>query len=192
MAQALPDLRMTVAQFVHWEDGSDTRYELVRGRPVALPLPSGRHAEISCNIFRAFDAQLPSGCRALFGAGIARDLADDECRLPDVFVTEEPIPEHIFTSPRLVAEVLSPATERDERTTKLDFYKSLASIQAIVIVWQDRRRIQLHERDGRRWKVQDFVGGVVPLPGLGVELVVDEIYRGVEFQAAGSLSVGES
>ena len=97
MAQASPDLRMTVAQFVHWEDGSDTRYELVGGRPIGLPLPSGRHAEITCNIFRAFDARLPS----------------------------------------------------------------------------------------------DFVGGAVPLPSLGAELVLDEIYFGVEFQAVDSLRMGE-
>ena len=28
--------RMTVAEFLDWDDGTDTRYELIDGRPVAM------------------------------------------------------------------------------------------------------------------------------------------------------------
>jgi Uma2 family endonuclease len=181
MAKALTDLRMTVAEFARWHDGTDTRHELVRGRVVAMAPPSGRHAELCNNIHIALNRRLRRPCRALFGAGVARDLDDEECRIPDVFVTCGPTPEQVFLDPRLVVEVLSPTTEREDRTAKLDFYKALSSVEAVLLVWQDTRLVQLHAREGRRWIVRDISGtATVPLAGLGVDLDLDEIYTGVD------------
>jgi len=181
MAKALSDVRMTVAEFVRWHDGTDTRHELVDGRPTAMAPPSGRHAEVGTNVLMALNQRLRRPCRALFGAGVALSVDEKECREPDVFVTREPTPEHVFFSPRLVVEVLSPSTAKDDRSDKLDFYKALPSLEAVLLVWQDKRRVQLHTREEPRWPAQDFTGsGVVPLTGLGIELPLDEIYAGVE------------
>lgn len=185
MAKALPDLRMTVAEFVLWHEGTDTRHELVDGRPVAMAPPSGRHAEVGTNILMALNQRLRRPCRALFGAGVALSADDAECREPDVLVTCEPTPEHIFLSPRLVVEVLSPSTAKDDHSDKLDFYKSLPSVEAVILVWQDRRRVQLHVREDPRWPAQDFTGGgTVPLAGPGVALPLDEVYAGVDLPAS--------
>ena len=35
--------RMTVAEFMAWDDGTDTRHELVHGAPVAMDPPLARH-----------------------------------------------------------------------------------------------------------------------------------------------------
>ena len=35
--------RMTVAEFLRWEDGTDTRYELLGGSPVAMAPPAAAH-----------------------------------------------------------------------------------------------------------------------------------------------------
>jgi Uma2 family endonuclease len=112
---------------------------------------------------------------------VARSLDDDECRIPDVFVTCGPTPEQAFLDTRLIVEVLSPTTERDDRTAKLDFYKSLPSVEAVLLVAQDRRLVQLHAREGRRWTASDHTGAAtVPLAGLGIGLDLDEIYAGVD------------
>jgi Uma2 family endonuclease len=186
MAKALTDLRMTVAEFARWHDGTDTRHELVHGRVVAMAPPSGRHAVIARNVFRALDRQLRPPCGAMFGAGVARDLDDQECRIPDVFVTCGPTPEQVFLDPRVVVEVLSPKTERDDRTTKLDFYKSLPSVEAVLLVSQDRRLVQLHAREGRRWTVRDFAGSAaVPLTGLDIALDLDEVYADLTLDSGG-------
>src|SRR5689334_6916383 len=124
---------MTVAEFARWHDGTDTRHELVRGRVVAMAPPSGRHAVIARHVFRALERQLRAPCGAMFGAGVARSLDDDECRIPDVFVICGPTPEQAFLDPWLVVEVLSPATKREDRTAKLDFYKSLSSVEAVLL-----------------------------------------------------------
>ena len=182
MAKALSDVRMTVAEFVLWHDGTDTRHKLVDGRPVAVSPPSGRHAVICHSIFRALDRRLRSPCGAMFGARVARDLAGGECRMPDLSVVRVPMPEHVILNAQLVTEVMGPATEGDDCTDKLDFYKGLPSIETVLLVWETKRRVQLHTREEPRWIAQDFTGAsIVPLAGLGIQLPLDEIYAGVEF-----------
>lgn len=63
-------------------------------------------------------------------------------------------------------------------------YRSLPSVEAVLLVWQDARRVQLVARDAERWSMQDMVGGgEVSVAALDVGLTLDEIYRGVEFPA---------
>ncbi len=177
--------RMTVAEFLRWEDGTDTRYELVHGEVVAMAPPTGRHGAIARNVHDALTVRLRRPCASYFGVGVASSEQDDECRLPDVMVSCEPLPERVFTAPRLLVEVLSPSTEKDDRTDKLDFYKSLPSVEAVLLVWQDKRRVQVNLRGAEGWLVQDLVGGgQVELAALGVALTLDEIYAGVELPGA--------
>lgn len=178
---------MTVAEFYDWHDGTDTRYELVRGEPMAMATPSPRHAILVDNIHLAFSARLRPPCRSWLGVGVAHRDHDDQCRIPDVFVSCEPLPPRHFSSPRLIVEVLSPSTEKEDRTDKLDFYKSFGSVELILFVWQDKRRAELHSREGVRWPAQDFIGtGAVPLAMLDLSLSLDEIYAGLDLPTEAS------
>jgi Uma2 family endonuclease len=191
MAKPARETSMTVREFLRWEDGTDTRYELVHGHVVAMAPPTGRHVVIARNIHDALSPRLRRPCASYFGAGVARSEHDDECRLPDVLVTCEATPDRLFTAPRLVVEVLSPTTEKDDRTDKLDFYRTLPSVEAVLLVWQDKPRAQLHSRQERGWLVQDLVGGGrIELLSLGVSLTLDEIYEGVELPATEAASGG--
>ena len=63
-----------------------------------------------------------------------------------------------FAAPRLVVEVLSPSTEKEDRTTKLDFYESIPSMEAVLLVWQQDRRVRLRERAEDGWHDHDVIG----------------------------------
>jgi len=41
---------MTLDEFLEWDDGTDRRYELDRGVPVAMAPPSDRHGRIAANV----------------------------------------------------------------------------------------------------------------------------------------------
>ena len=41
---------MSLAEFLEWDDGTDTRYELIDGRPVAMAPPAEAHGTIVANI----------------------------------------------------------------------------------------------------------------------------------------------
>jgi Uma2 family endonuclease len=49
---------MSLAEFLRWDDGTDRRYELVRGRLVAMAPPSVAHATIVPNLIGALRPNL--------------------------------------------------------------------------------------------------------------------------------------
>jgi Uma2 family endonuclease len=170
--------RMTVAEFLAWDDGTGTRYELVDGLLVAMNPPTPRHTEICENLGRALERQVRPPCRVYRAAlGVALAETGRDWREPDLIVTCTRPEGGFYAAPRLMVEVLSPSTEKDDRTTKLDFYERFASLEAILLVWQDERRVRLRLRGDGRWVDQDTIGsGTVLVPGLEVELKLDEIY----------------
>ena len=42
--------RMSLAEFLEWDDGTDTRYELIDGRPRAMAPPIEAHGTIVANL----------------------------------------------------------------------------------------------------------------------------------------------
>ena len=174
------DRRMTVAEFLDFDDGTDTRYELVEGRPVAMNPPKVRHVVMPGSLFRALDRKLSPPCQPFVGGGVALSDEHDEYRLPDVFVSCAEFRESYFDQPRLLIEILSPSTAKEDRTAKLDFYRSFPSAEAVMLVWQDTRRVELHQRRAEGWLVTAMIGhGTVVVPLLGLELSLDEIYAGL-------------
>lgn len=102
---------------------------------------------------------------------------DDRYRMPDIFVSCTPVPDSYFAEPRVLVEVLSRSTAGVDRTDKLDFYKEFASAEAVLFVWQEPRRAELHLRRADGWLVTDTTGqGTVEIPSLDLTLTLDEIY----------------
>src|SRR5205823_7312286 len=59
------------------------------------------------------------------------------------------------TNPCLLAEVTSPSTENYDRGEKLRHYKSLPSVQEILVVSHREPRITLHRREsGGNWSIK--------------------------------------
>lgn len=167
---------MTVAEFLEFDDGTDTRYELIGGGPVAMSPPSEQHTRIASAIAASLYSLLKPPCRPYQGGGISRTPDDTTWRIPDIFVSCVP-GDGYSHQPRLVIEILSPSTEREDRTAKLDFYKTFASVEAILFVWQDTRRLELHERGADAWIVKDLIGsGTMHLVDLAIDIGMDEIY----------------
>lgn len=176
MSEPAPKHRMTVGEFLAYDDGTDTRYELVDGELVAMNPPAEPHVRIANNIYDGLLRRLQRPCRPYFGGGVWLSEDDHTWREPDVFVSCHQ-GEGFTRQPRLIVEVLSPSTEKEDRTRKLDFYQRFASLRTILLVWQDTRRVQLQERAGDRWILQDVIGtGTVIIADPGLELSLDEIY----------------
>jgi Uma2 family endonuclease len=77
----------------------------------------------------------------------------DQVYLPDVSVAcaEQPKEErNVLASPALVVEVLSHSTGNFDRITKVADYRECPTIHTILLVWQDQRRVEVHERESER------------------------------------------
>ncbi len=73
--------------------------------------------------------------------------------------------------------MLSPSTERDDRGSMLDCYKTIASLHAVLLVAQDCVELTLHERqpDGL-WSGRTLREGTVALRSVGCSVEIAQIY----------------
>jgi Uma2 family endonuclease len=159
MATAAPK-RMTVAEFLEWDDGTDTHYELVDGHVVAMAPTLEDHGAIVSNLAGELRARLSPPCRPISGAGIALPDRDDAYYEADVAVTCAPPQSgrRNLAEPVLVAEVLSPSTALHDFTVKLPDYRRIPSVREILLVSLQQRRVQVFRRRGEDWAVEDFIG----------------------------------
>jgi Uma2 family endonuclease len=83
-----------------------------------------------------------------------------------------------FTNPIVLVEVTSNSTERYDRTKKLDDYKTIDSLQEVVIVSHREPWLTLHRRtDDRSWTVLEArAGESVKLESVEATLSVDDVY----------------
>src|SRR5205807_7204589 len=113
---------MTVDEFLRWEDGTDTRYELVGGFVVAMAPPAGRHSLLSMELGGEIRAALRSRapCRVYGEAGIILPHRSDTLYVADLAATCEPLrtDDRLIRDPFLIVEILSPSTAAFDRQVK--------------------------------------------------------------------------
>jgi Uma2 family endonuclease len=156
MSEPAHDLRMTVAEFLRWDDGTDTRYELVGGRPVAMAPAKDPHGRIAMNAGVEIDRRLADRppCCAISEAGIW--ISDEDYYEADVAATCAPTSEDGYIAePFLVVEVLSASDARErDGLDKVQNYIALPSVQEIWLIDSRKRWVQQWLRAGEdRWIV---------------------------------------
>jgi Uma2 family endonuclease len=175
---------MTLTEFLDWDDGTDTRYELVNGVPIAMAPAAPVHNAIAGNIGRLFGSALPPSCLAMPQAGIARDDAQNAFLIADVAVSCTPIRpgQRSTPDPVVIVEVLSPTTADYDRGTRLEIYRGLPSVQEILLIFSEARSATLWRRVEQGWLVQDMIGdAMIRLDSIGVELPLSAAYANIEF-----------
>lgn len=109
---------MTVAEFLEWDDGTDTRHELIHGVPVAMAPASPAHAFLAGNVAGLLYGRLRPPCRTALEAGIARpEAASDSFLVADLAIACAPQPREAqsIIDPVVIVEVLSPSTVGQDR-----------------------------------------------------------------------------
>ncbi|MGH6902112.1 MAG: Uma2 family endonuclease [Geminicoccaceae bacterium] len=175
---------MSLAEFLQWDDGTDTRYELIDGRLRAMAPPVEAHGTIVANIVAAIRPRLRSPCRVVVEAGITPAERADTWYQADLVVTCAPAERgaRAIAEPRLIVEVLSPSTAAHDRGIKLADYRRLASVEQILMVASEDRHVEVWRRAEDGWNVQDLIGdAALPLAIDGKPLPLAAVYEGVAF-----------
>ena len=159
--------RMNVAEFLRWDDGTDTRYELIDSYPVAMAPPAEAHRILAVRLVSRIDAALAGRrpCNAQIEPGVVRaDRADSYC-VPDIAVTCEPNEpgRQAMVDPILIVEILSPSTERTDRRLKLPAYLTIESVREIMLIDADSHHAELYRRENDYWGIQLVRGAVATL-----------------------------
>jgi Uma2 family endonuclease len=178
--------RMTLAEFLRWEDGTDTRYELLGGCPVAMAPPAIAHGILALRLGARIDAALRSRspCFGQSEAGIARPDRNDTCYIADLAVTCTP-PERgqqLLQDPLLIVEILSPGTALYDRQTKVSDYRRIPSVQEILLIDSASIFAEVLRREGDRWitEIVRSPQATLSLASIGLTAALSELYEGID------------
>ena len=130
--------KLTFAEYLAYDDGTDTRYELVDGELLPMSLGTGKHGamiEFVNDQFRSEIGrqQLPWTAKAMMvGVRSPRGRRWDTVRIPDITVLalaqweamadREAVIDLNESPPLLVVEVVSPSTKTDDYRSKRSEY----------------------------------------------------------------------
>ena len=178
--------RMTLAEFLRWEDGTDTRYELLGGCPVAMAPPAIAHGILALRLGARIDAALRSRspCFGQSEAGIVRPDRNDTCYIADLAVTCTP-PERgqqLLQDPLLIIEILSPGTALYDRQTKVSDYRRIPSVQEILLIDSASIFAEVLRREGDRWitEIVRSPQATLSLASIGLTAVMSELYEEID------------
>lgn len=184
--------RMTVEEYLRFEEQSDVRHEYVAGEIYAMSDGIGamsgttaRHNKIAANILvKLQPVAVRSNCEAYVNDMKVR-AADDVFYYPDLVITCDQVRDADLTllTPCLIVEITSPSSERADRREKLTAYLAMPSVKSYIVIDQEVCLVQHHWRDeSGGWKRDDLTGDkTITLQCLPTTLSLNEIYDRVEF-----------
>ena len=183
MTQRAPNYLHTFREYLQLEEFANVKHEFYNGEIYAMAGSTPEHSALSAAIIVALSVQLAGGTCQVFTSDLrVRVLATGLATYPDVTVVRgdlerDPDSASTVINPKVVVEVLSDSTAAYDRGEKLEQYKLIQSLQAVVLFSQTSRRVELHERTARGFRTQVLAGDQqLKLASLGIELSLSSIY----------------
>jgi Uma2 family endonuclease len=184
---------MTVEQYLALDEATDGKYEYDNGYVFMLRPPSSAydehtildmaggsiaHAALCLRMGSLLDQALTDGSCMAFTSDARVQLTERQYYYPDVTVDCGVEPGGMLTNPVVVIEVLSPTTEKRDRSTTFKAYKTLPSVQEYVLISSEQQAVEVHRREGNFWRQYHYQSGdQVELTSIGVRFPFDALYR---------------
>lgn len=178
--------RYTFRQYVDLEQLSPVKHEFLDGQVWAMAGGTPDHAAVAVNVPALLSQRLRGKpCRVFSSDLRIRVKATGLGTYPDASVVchrldtdPDDVTGTTVINPILVVEVLSPSTEEYDRGEKLDNYKQIPSLQEIMLVAHDERRVDVWRRSNDAWiEIVTRQAGTAELRSLDASLPLDDIYR---------------
>jgi Uma2 family endonuclease len=179
---------VSVEDYLAGERISPIKHEYVVGVIYAMSGATNRHNRIAGNTFGSLFVRLQgkpcqpfnsdtkirirSGKRTWFYYADASVVCD--ANADDEVYQDRPV---------VIFEVLSRSTRRIDEGEKKDAYLTIPSLMVYVLVEQEIARVVVHRRSESGFQAEVFEGidAILPLPEIGIELPLAEVYRGIAF-----------
>lgn len=184
----MPLKKMTLAEFLAWEDEQQDRHEFYRGETFAMVGGTARHNRVILNLASRIGDHLDGTSCQVFAENMKAQLAEGVL-YPDVMVTcgkAEAGDEQTVTDPKLIIEVLSPSTKGYDKRDKFILYRTLASLREYVLIDPVKRHVEVFTlADAGAWLLTDQTkDSVLSLASIDCKLPMDVVFRGVEGETA--------
>lgn len=188
---------MSFEQYLDFEEKSEVKHEFDNGKLIEMPGGTISHNNLGGRIITLlnnhFDTRDMDDYLVLSSDQKVFLPLPNLGTYPDVTVVEG-APEFwadrkdVILNPYLLVEVLSPGTEKYDRGSKFDSYRTLPSLREYVLVSQDEPHVQawyLHDPENNLWKISEARGmeASIQFISIGCTLQLKDIYRRVKFEA---------
>lgn len=182
---------MTLAEYLNYDDGTDTRYELVNGELVVMPPESDLNQRIAMFLLVYFSQQGIPSYRLRIGAEIVVSGSRATTRLPDLIILSEELATALegasrstitidMPPPLLVVEVVSPGKENADRDYR--YKRSEYAARGIAEYWivdQVQGRVTVLEWVEGLYEEKVFQGEAIVSGLLGVlQLTTEQVLQG--------------
>lgn len=178
-----PRHQYSFEEYLELEESSPVRHEFYAGEIYAMAGGTPEHAALAARVIVLLGQQLGASPGRVYSSDLrVRVLATGLATYPDVTVLcgpseRDPNSHTHVTNPKLLVEVLSRGTADYDRGEKLEHYRQIPSLEAVVLVSHDAVRVDLWSRGSASWALQSFgAGESVPLVAIGCSLSVDDVY----------------
>ena len=183
MTTGFPLHRYTLDDYLALEEESSTRHEFWEGEIVAMAGGTPEHAALAMAVGRQLGNQLEgTACRVFSSDLRVRILETGLVTYPDVTVIcgpseRDPKSDTTVLNPRVAVEVTSDSSEHYDRGDKLEHYKTVPTMQAVVIVSHRERRVDVFSRQGTEWIFESKTSGeVASVAAVNASIDVDALY----------------
>ncbi len=181
MGEAVRQTGISVEDYLEGEKIAEVRHEYVDGEVFAMTGTTKTHNTIALNLALLLRNQLTGKPCGIYMENVKvhiKTAFEERFYYPDLHVECRPFTDHSYYSerPKLIIEVLSQSTERDDCSDKFYAYRKLPSLEEYVLVAQDEQRVEVYRRsDG--WDAMVYgPEDIVRLESVGAEMAVAAIY----------------
>nr|WP_295770586.1 Uma2 family endonuclease [Rhodoferax sp.] len=184
---AVPSQKMTLAQFLAWEENQTERHEFYRGETFAMVGGTARHNRVILNLASRIGDHLDdTGCQ-VFAENMKVQIPDGVL-YPDVVVTcgkSVAGDEQTVTDPKLIVEVLSPSTKGYDRRDKFILYRTLPSLREYALIDPSTRQVEVYTfAEGGVWILKEQTAAdVLTLASIELVLSMELVFKGLESEA---------
>ncbi|WP_160148344.1 Uma2 family endonuclease [[Leptolyngbya] sp. PCC 7376] len=185
-----PIPKMTVEEYLIWEEQQDNRYEYIDGEIIAMTGGSIPHNDLAVNLLIALKDHLkPKSCRVNISDVKVQAKANSRYFYPDVVVSchpEDQQAKKLIQYPTVIIEVLSPSTGKYDTTDKLKYYRQIPSLQEYLLIASDKILVELYQRQPdteKFWLYSSYgEGETFMVPSIEFECSVDTLYENVTIE----------
>jgi Uma2 family endonuclease len=186
---AQPTSWVTEEAYLAFERASPVKHEYIHGRMYAMTGAKEPHNLIAGNTIAALHGQLRrKPCRVYPSDMRVKVIATGLNTYPDIVVVcgqpqfTDTVRDTV-TNPIVIVEILSPSTERYDRGTKFQHYRSIDTLRDYILIAQDKQRVEHFTRqESGLWMLQDAVGleSSITIHSIECSIALEDIYEKVE------------
>jgi Uma2 family endonuclease len=184
MADTAPR-HMTVEEFLQWDDGTDTRYELIKGQPTEKESLGRGQAVLAARVSKLVGARVERGKlgRTFINMAVPSPWSDQHCYVADIAATKRPTASdaRVIVDPFLVVDL---ALSWNRRCGALYHYHLIPSMAEIVLLDPHYVFAEVFRRHDGNWLME--MGNTrdwrLKLETIGIDVALSDLYRGLPME----------